>query len=161
MLWCGRAVVDKEGLGEYVVYTPRYSPFLTFLACCRPGLRVVVGDARLKLAEAADGRYDVLVIDAFTSDAVPIHQMKAEAFAPYGTVVARDGVVIIHVTNHYLDLEPVVAAIGRAEGWTVRVRRYVPAGDRTGRIFDSASTWIDRKDTRRIFGPDNLVASPW
>ena len=125
-----------------IVAIARDPHLFTYLARCRPGMPVIVGDARLKLADAPDGRYDVLVVDAFTSDAVPIHLMTAEAFALYGRVVAPGGVVLIHVSNRYLDLEPVVAAIGRSEGWTVRVRRYVPPPGRTGRIYDSASTWI-------------------
>ena len=97
-----------------------------------------MGDARVRLVEASPGAYDLLVIDAFSSDAIPVHLLTREAFALYGTKLAPDGVLTVHVSNRFLDLEPVVWAIAREAGWATAVRRDATAGgpDR------SPSVWI-------------------
>lgn len=82
----------------------------TFLAGCA-GAEVRLGDARLLLAkEPADEQYDLLVLDAFNSDSVPVHLVTAEAFALYAGHLAPDGVIAAHASNRYLNLEPALAA---------------------------------------------------
>lgn len=71
---------------------------------------VVLGDARLSLEHEAPQAYDVLVLDAFSSDAIPTHLLTAEAFEVYLRHLAADGILAIHVSNKHLDLAPVVAA---------------------------------------------------
>jgi spermidine synthase len=93
---------------------------------CKPDARMVVGDARLKLAAEPAGRFDLLVVDAFSSDAIPLHLMTREAFETYARVIGPDGVVMIHVSNRFLDLQPVVAAIAKELGLSARVRLYKP-----------------------------------
>lgn len=95
----------------------------SFLARCAPDARIVVGDARLKLAEGAQGTADVLVVDAFSSDAVPMHLLTQEAFEVYGRHLKPDGLLLMHISNRHLDLEPVVAA---APGWTALVGEFSP-----------------------------------
>jgi hypothetical protein len=112
-----------------------------YISQCRPDLRMIIGDARLTLARATPGGLDFLAVDAFSSDAIPLHLVTREAFCIYGRALQPDGVLMIHVTNRFLDLEPLVAAIGAAEGWTVRVRTYKP-GPATGSRYYSESTWI-------------------
>jgi SAM-dependent methyltransferase len=74
-------------------------------------LNVVIGDARLRLAAEPDGSFDLLVLDAFSSDAIPTHLLTAEAFALYERKLAPGGVILLHLSNRYLDLPPVVAAV--------------------------------------------------
>lgn len=82
----------------------------TFLPECRAGeQRVILGDARLKLAELpADTRYDVLVLDAFSGDSIPVHLLTQEAFALYRRRLAPRGFIAINITNSYLNLYPQV-----------------------------------------------------
>jgi SAM-dependent methyltransferase len=94
----------------------------TFLADCAPEARIVLGDARLQLAARPAGQFDLLAVDAFSSDAIPLHLMTAEAFATYGRALADDGLLLVHISNRYLDLAPVVAAQARAGGWHGRMR---------------------------------------
>ncbi|MGE0768931.1 MAG: fused MFS/spermidine synthase, partial [Hyphomicrobiaceae bacterium] len=68
------------------------------------------GDARLTLAKEPDGAFDLIVVDAFTSDAVPIHLMTAEALALYRKKTSPIGAAVLHVSNRYLDLDAVLAA---------------------------------------------------
>ena len=85
--------------------------FFTFLADCAPEARVVIGDARLSLQAAPEGSFDLLVLDAFSSDAIPIHLLTREAFAMYQRKLAPGGVIMVHISNRYLDLEPVLGRI--------------------------------------------------
>jgi hypothetical protein len=94
-----------------------------FLERCAPAVVIVLGDARLTLAEAADGQYDVIVVDAFSSDAIPIHLMTREAMAIYEKKLSRHGVVVMHVSNRHLELVSVVAGIAAGNGMVARVHR--------------------------------------
>jgi len=98
-----------------VVRIARDPRLFGFLAACAPDARIVLGDARLTLA-AADRRYDLIVIDAFSSDAIPVHLLTREAVAGYLSRLEDGGVLVMHISNRHLALERVVAAVGAAEG---------------------------------------------
>lgn len=83
---------------------------------------VVVGDARLKLTDAPDDSYDLIVLDAFTSDAIPAHLLTVEALRVYLDKLAPGGLLAFHLSNQHLDLTSVVRGIAEAEGLPVRVR---------------------------------------
>ncbi len=87
----------------------------TFLSKCLPKVPIVLGDARLSLAGQAPGSADVLIIDAFSSDAVPMHLLTREAFALYRRVLQPEGILMVHISNRHLDLQPVVAASARGQ----------------------------------------------
>ena len=78
--------------------------YFTFLSQCRVKPGIVLGDARRKLAEVPDGAFDLLAIDAFNSDAVPVHLLTREAFELYLRKLAPHGRLIMHLSNRYLDL---------------------------------------------------------
>lgn len=93
----------------------------TFLADCKAkSLRVVLGDGRLRLAEAPDGEYEMIVLDAFSSDAVPVHLLTREALGVYLAKLAPGGLIAFHISNRYLDLKPVVAALAEDAGVVCR-----------------------------------------
>ncbi|OYX09350.1 MAG: hypothetical protein B7Z08_05775, partial [Sphingomonadales bacterium 32-68-7] len=94
----------------------------TFLSHCTPDARMVIGDARLKLAEEPAARFDVLVIDAFSSDSIPMHLLTREAFATYRRVIESDGVLLVHISNRFIDLAPMIAALAQDGGWQGRLR---------------------------------------
>jgi spermidine synthase len=85
----------------------------------------VIGDARLslerELAAGTPQRYDVLVIDAFSSDSIPVHLITREAIELYMRHLAPGGILAVHISNRFLDLEPVLARIGEAAGLATRV----------------------------------------
>jgi hypothetical protein len=93
----------------------------TFLAICGPKVPIVLGDARLTMADAPDGSYDLIIIDAFSSDAIPIHLMTREAMALYRQKLSPHGMVVMHVSNRHLELASVVAGIAQANGFATRV----------------------------------------
>ncbi|MBI3876889.1 MAG: fused MFS/spermidine synthase, partial [Verrucomicrobia bacterium] len=73
-------------------------------------VRIVPGDARLQLRHAPPAHYGLLVLDAFSSDSIPSHLLTREAFELYLSKLAPGGLLALHISNRYLDLEPVVAA---------------------------------------------------
>ena len=86
---------------------------------CAPNVPVVLGDARLTLAESPD-QYDLIVLDAFTSDAIPIHLVTREAMAIYLSRLAPRGIVMLHISNRHMELASVVAGIAHANGLVSR-----------------------------------------
>jgi spermidine synthase len=98
----------------------------TFLRDCAPDARIILGDARLRLAEQPANSMDILAVDAFSSDAVPMHLLTREALAVYGQAVQRDGIVLFHISNRYLDLKPVIADLAETGGWHAALVDYLP-----------------------------------
>ena len=97
-------------------------PYLfSFLWACRPDVPIILGDARLTLAEAPDGAYDLIIVDAFSSDAIPIHLLTREAMVIYLKKLSPRGMVVMHVSNRHLELASVVAGIAAANGLITRV----------------------------------------
>jgi hypothetical protein len=82
--------------------------FFAYLKLCRGLCEVKLGDARLTLESEEPNQYDLLAVDAFSGDAIPAHLLTREAFALYFRQLRPDGILALHVSNKYLDLEPVV-----------------------------------------------------
>jgi hypothetical protein len=82
----------------------------SFLSNCQPDPDIVLGDARLTLSKEPDASFDLIIVDAFSSDAIPVHLMTAEALKLYLAKLAPDGIAVLHVSNRYLDLEGVLGA---------------------------------------------------
>jgi hypothetical protein len=80
----------------------------------------VVGDGRLEIGAAPDASYDMIVVDAFSSDAIPIHLMTREAMAIYLQKTANTGLIVMHVSNRHLELTSVVAGVAAANGAITR-----------------------------------------
>lgn len=97
----------------------------TYLKDSKARIELVLGDARLSLErEIAQGafnrpeqRFDILSVDAFSGDAIPVHLLTREAFASYARLITPDGVIAFHLSNRYLDLAPVVGQIARDAGF--------------------------------------------
>jgi hypothetical protein len=101
-----------------VVRVARTPYMFSFLWMCRPDVPIILGDARLTLAEARDGAYDLIIVDAFSSDAIPIHLLTREAMATYLKKLSPHGMVVMHVSSRHLELASVVAGIAAANGLT-------------------------------------------
>ncbi len=114
----------------------------TYLTSCKARLDFAVGDARLsmerELAAGQPQRYDVLAIDAFSSDSIPVHLITREAIEVYRKELAPGGIVAVHISNRFLDLKPVLANIAAATGMTARLVSDSPP-EETGA---SSSDWV-------------------
>ncbi len=93
-----------------VVDIAQRSNHFTFLVNCQPKADIVVGDGRITIAKEPDGSFDLLLVDAFSSDAVPVHLMTADALRLYARKLKDSGVLVLHISNRYLDLDPVLEA---------------------------------------------------
>lgn len=94
--------------------------YFSFLSDCPPAIRIVEGDARITLTQE-ESIYDVFIIDAFTSDAIPVHLLTKEAVDHYWRHLLPEGMLIIHISNRYLDLAPVLQAIAADRGMALKV----------------------------------------
>lgn len=126
----------------------------TFLPLCAPDAEIVIGDARLAMAEQPMGHFHIVVVDAFSSDAVPMHLLTREALAVYGRAMRPDGIILFHISNRYLDMEPVIAEIAESGGWDSALLPFVP-DEREEVLNQTVSVWIAMsRDPRAI---DRLV----
>jgi hypothetical protein len=118
-------------------------------------LNVVLGDARLRLAAEPDRSFDLLVLDAFSSDAIPIHLLTAEAFVLYERKLAPNGVILIHLSNRYLNLPPVVARIAETANPPLVVRENYDFVDKEieEREGQFSARWVIVARRDEDFGP--------
>ena len=128
-----------------VVHSYSTQGHFTFLQRCAPQDPVVIGDARLELERLAPASFDLLAIDAFSSDAIPLHLLTGEALAIYRRALAPDGLLLMHISNRYISLEPVLARLAEEQGLAVAIRHDVP--ERTG-LYPSGWVAFTRDPSR-------------
>ncbi|MEO7248455.1 MAG: fused MFS/spermidine synthase [Novosphingobium sp.] len=122
----------------------------TYLQLCAPHAPVVIGDARLAISSAPPASFDLLAIDAFSSDSVPLHLFTHEAFGTYLRALSPHGVMMVNISNRFIELEPPLAAEIRSRHLFALVRDDTPQGE----TELTASTWVavsrDAVQLRRI-----------
>ncbi len=106
----------------------RDQQYFTFLSDCPSQIDVVLGDARLRLADVPAGYYDLLILDAFSSDAIPIHLATREALRIYLDKLADEGILMLHISNRFFDLRPLVGRLAEDAGLVCRIQ-FDPADD--------------------------------
>ncbi len=114
----------------------------TFLSDCPAHVDIALGDARLSMAQEPRQDFDILVIDAFSGDAVPVHLLTREAFQIYWRHVKPDGVIAVHVSNHYLDLPPVVKLAAEDSG---RQARLVDTEDNPNEVYSATYVLVSSR----------------
>jgi SAM-dependent methyltransferase len=124
----------------------------TFLRDSEADVRVVLGDARLTLAQQPDNTYGLIVLDAFSSDAIPVHLLTLEALQMYLRKLKPDGILAIHISNRYLDLEPVIAAAAQELNLSGLVFWDAPLPDEAEE-GKTASVWAAVARDEESFGP--------
>lgn len=142
--------------------------YFSYLKRCTPDVNLVLGDARLTLTRQPNDHFDVLVIDAFTSDAIPLHLLTLQAVQLYDAKLAAGGILLLHISNRYLDLEPAIAALAQSEGFQARVFEYQPRA-RPLPPHKSPSSWVMlTRNTQfaetlspMIMEPDRTAKSVW
>ena len=101
-------------IDQTMVDAARDPRFFNYIRSCQPDLKPVIGDARLTFAKEPDGIYDLIIVDAYSSDAIPIHLATEQAMKIYKDKLAPQGAVVMHVSNRHLELESVVVGIAGA-----------------------------------------------
>ena len=97
----------------------------TYLGQCKGKVEVVLGDARLSLEREPPQNFDLLVLDAFNSDAIPVHLLTEEAFALYERHVKTNGLIAVHISNGHLNLEPVMANLASRFNYELAVIEHI------------------------------------
>jgi len=116
--------------------------YFTFLAMCGNRCRVELGDARLSLAARRDAPYHLIVLDAFSSDAIPVHLLTQEAMAVYLSRLAPHGVLAFHISNRHLVLSPIVARLAAHHRLTARQFRDLQVPGRPWAGDKAESNWV-------------------
>jgi hypothetical protein len=119
----------------------------TYLEQCAHRCDVVVGDGRKQIEKVDDDTYDVLFMDAYSSDSVPTHLMTREAFEIYFDKLDDDGVLVLNVSNRYLELEGVVGALAETLGFTARTQLHEPTYEQALKeVYPSEYTVVARDE---------------
>jgi SAM-dependent methyltransferase len=138
--------------------------------CAKGAIDYVIGDARLTLAKQPAESFDVLLIDAFSSDAVPAHLLTVEAVRGYLAKLKPDGVLILHLSNRNLDLMHPAQSVGAAAGGVVLAQQYRPAKSPAGSwespedaviVAKNAAALGRLRQTGRWTTGDPAYARPW
>ncbi len=107
---------DYYEIDPDVVRIAENPEYFTFLSDCGSPYKVILGDGRLTLKNAPDNHYDLIVLDAFSSDNIPAHLLTLEATQLYLQKLNPDGALVVHISNHFLDLEPVLTQTSKKIG---------------------------------------------
>jgi hypothetical protein len=118
-----------------------------FLKNCAATVEIAVGDARLSMEREEPQKFDLLALDAFSSDSIPVHLLTREAFQIYERHLKTNGILAVHISNHFLDLEPVVRELARTFHYRVGLIDY----------DDNEEEWWLYSSTWMLLSKDNAV----
>jgi len=129
---------------------PRY---FSYLHDARADVRIVLGDARLSLAKEPVQAFDLLIVDAFGSDAIPVHLLTREALGLYFRTLDERGVLAFHISNRFMDLQPLLGDLGNDAGVVTlgQIDNHVTAEEETA--GKSASSWVLMARSASDLGP--------
>ncbi|MDA2928247.1 fused MFS/spermidine synthase, partial [Acidobacteria bacterium AH-259-G07] len=125
-----------------VVRLARDRRYFSFLSDCGPDVRVVLGDARLSLAKDSSRRFDVLILDAYSSDSIPVHMITREALELYLDRISEDGLLIFHISNQYLDLRPVLGNLAQDAGLVCLLQNDLVLSEEERSLGKEPSQWV-------------------
>lgn len=132
----------------------------TFMSGCADTAETYLGDGRLVLEQQSDNAFDVLVIDAFSSDAIPVHLITVEAIQIYMDQLTKDGALVMHISNRYFELEGPLGRIAEHLGLHALFQHHIPAGGIDLRatpskvvVLSKSQTTIDQIATTGDWGP--------
>jgi MFS family permease len=140
---------------EKIARDPRY---FTFLQDAKAPYKVILGDGRLQLAQVPDRAYDLLIMDAFSSDSIPVHLVTKEAFQLYFRKIKESGWVLVNISNRYIDLEPVLGAIAHNLGLVAIHQQEGEISQTEKAMGKSASHWVILTQKSENFG--SLLQDP-
>ena len=126
-----------------VVKIARNPAFFSYLdGCSRSPIKYVLGDGRLRLKEAPDNYYSLIALDAFSSDAIPLHLLTREAVGMYLSKLAGGGMLAFHITNRHVDLSLALGSVARTYGLTALIMRDMNVTQEEARAGKDGSVWI-------------------
>lgn len=115
------------------------SNYFSFLSQCAPDAKIILGDARLQIAFAKPSEFDLIIVDAFTSDAIPLHLLTIEAVDLYLRKLSQDGALLFNISNRYFNLAPVLANIANQLGLVVMIKKDIQP---SSQAITFSSVWV-------------------
>jgi len=125
----------------------------SYLSDCGRGCSVRIGDGRLQLAREPAGRFQLLVIDAYSSAAIPLHLLTREALEIFLAALDADGLIAVHVSNRYVQLAPIIARLGAELGLSVRRHQHWSGDGRHHQAWIHDSEWVVLARSPAALGP--------
>tara|TARA_B100001750_G_scaffold210723_3_gene191507 strand:+ start:906 stop:3110 length:2205 start_codon:yes stop_codon:yes gene_type:complete len=110
---------DFYEIDKNVVKIASNPDLFTYLSACQPNADIILGDARIGIQKQPDASYDMILLDVFSSDAIPLHILTKEAFDIYREKLKPEGFIVFHISNRFFDLTPVIANIATQYGYPV------------------------------------------
>jgi hypothetical protein len=167
----GQNMVFYE-IDPQVVHLARDSGFFTYVTDSKAQVSYVVGDARLSLVDARNHSYDIIVLDAFSSDSIPVHLMTKQALELYALKLRKGGLIAFHISNRYLNLEPIVANLAESTGMACLSQEDYLISNKEKAEGKYQSTWVIlapdasamtrfKKDPRWTLNPPNNAYPLW
>lgn len=148
--------VDFFEIDPMVVKIAENPKYFTYLSDCPTTHKIFLGDGRLELAKQPEASYGLLVMDAFTSDAIPMHLLTREALAVYRKVLKSGGRIAFNVSNRHLNLIPELGALAADAGWVAASKLYEPTSEEP---LVMASQWVvlanKKEDINSLLDADN------
>jgi len=146
-------------IDKAVVDAAENKALFPFVSECGNGDPIVIGDARLTLKDQPDNAFSYLLIDAFSSDSIPVHLLTLEAFELYRSKLAEDGLLTVHISNRYMELESVLAALAGRLGMVAKRGYFRPAEAlKSNRVASSHVVVLANNEA--AFGPE-FQKAPW
>jgi hypothetical protein len=133
---------DIDPAVERIATDSRYFTYLQGAGERGAKVRIVLGDARLTLADEPEANFGMLILDAFSSDAIPVHLLTREAVQLYLSKLTQGGVLLLHITNTYVDLEPVVGALAADAGLVCRINHDMRISRQEAKDGKDQSIWV-------------------
>jgi spermidine synthase len=122
--------------------------YFTFLQDCKAAHHIILGDGRLKIEEAPDRSYGIIILDAFTSDAIPVHLLTREALQLYLSKLEDTGIIVFNITNRYVFAEPLLESLAEDAGLAALYQ----SDDYDGSIEKYDSKWVIMSRDAANFG---------
>jgi spermidine synthase len=130
--------------------------WFTYMKQSKAATEIILGDARLSLESEPAQQFDVLVVDAFSGDAIPVHLLTKEAFALYFRQLKPNGILAVHTSNTYLDLSPVVKLLAEDAQYSARL---IASKEDAGAMITSADWVLVTRNQRFLNVPETSVGS--
>ena len=145
-------------IDEAVERIARDTRYFSYMDRCGQQCRIVIGDARLSLERATGNQYDLLVLDAFSSDSIPMHLLTSEALSLYRRSLKPGGVMLFHISNRHLNLAPIVGRLAKEQQLIALVNADPRAPD--WGPSRAPSIWVAMASAKSDFG-SIATASRW
>lgn len=139
-----------------VIDIARNPDYFTYLSSCAPDAAIIIGDARLSMIEEQKigNNYDLIVVDTFSSDSIPVHLITKEALNVYTQTLKQDGIITFHISNRYFDLKSVVAGLAKNENFFYAMKHDDKG---TNDSFYLKSTYVALSKDKKVI--DDLIRS--